>query len=375
LGATVAALKRHGEDIPMSNTTTAPAVDPEKLMAFVFKAVEEVGAVLNGALVVMGDRLGYYRSLAESGPSTPAELAERTGTDQHYAREWLNAQAAGSFVTYDAATGRYELPPEHAVALTDETSPAFVGGLFQTAHGTVCDSARIFDAARTGDGVGWGDHNADVHVGCERFFAPTYNAHLVPEWLPALDGVIPKLAEGASVADIGCGHGASTILMAQAFPTSRFRGTDSHSGSIQTARARADESGVASHVEFETADADAFSGGPYDLVTTFDALHDMGDPVGAGRHVRDVIADDGTWMIVEPIAGDHVEDNLNPVGRTYYGFSTLLCTPSSLSQPVGLALGTQAGPARIRDVVSTAGFSRFRIAAQTPFNNVFEVRP
>lgn len=359
----------------MNTTTTAPAVDPDKLMAFVFKAVEEVGAVLNGALVVMGDRLGYYRSLAASGPSTAAELAERTDTDQHYAREWLNAQAAGSFVTYDASTGRYELPPEHAVALTDESSPAFVGGLFQIAHGTVCDSARILEAARTGDGVGWGEHNSDVHVGCERFFAPTYNAHLVAEWLPALDGVVDKLSGGASVADVGCGHGASTILMAQAFPNSRIRGTDLHSESIATARTRASQSGCSSRVEFETADADAFTGGPYDLVTTFDALHDMGDPVGAARHIRDVIADDGTWMIVEPIAGDHVEDNLHPVGRTYYGFSTLLCTPSSLSQPVGLALGTQAGPARIHDVVSTAGFTRFRVAAHTPFNNVFEVRP
>lgn len=359
----------------MNATTTAPTVDPDKLMAFVFKAVEEVGAVLNGALVVMGDRLGYYRSLAASGPSTAAELAERTNTDQHYAREWLNAQAAGSFVTYDASTGRYELPPEHAVALTDEASPAFVGGLFQIAHGTVCGSARIVEAARTGDGVGWGEHNTDVHVGCERFFAPTYNAHLIADWLPALDGVTDKLSSGASVADVGCGHGASTILMAQAFPNSRVRGTDLHAESVATARARAAHSGSNSLIEFETADADAFTGGPYDLVTTLDALHDMGDPVGVARHIRDVIADDGTWMIVEPIAGDHVEDNLNPVGRTYYGFSTLLCTPSSLSQPVGLALGTQAGPARIHDVVSTAGFTRFRVAAQTPFNNVFEVRP
>ena len=328
----------------MNNTTTAPAVDTEKLMAFVFKAVEEVGAVLNGALVVMGDRLGYYRSLADHGPSTPAELAERTDTDQHYAREWLNAQAAGSFVTYDASTGRYELPPEHAVALTDETSPAFVGGLFQIAHGTVCDSARIVDAARTGDGVGWGDHNSDVHVGCERFFAPTYNAHLVADWLPALDGVVDKLSKGASVADVGCGHGASTILMAQAFPNSRVRGTDCHSGSIATARARAAQTGSTSQIEFETADADAFSGGPYDLVTMFDCLHDMGDPVGAARHVREVIADDGTWMIVEPIAGDHVEDNLNPVGRTYYGFSTLLCTPVVAVAAGRTGAGNAGGP-------------------------------
>jgi len=358
----------------MTEVANPPTIDPEKLMGFVFKAVEEVGAVLNGALVVMGDRLGYYRSLAEHGPSTPAELAERTDSDQHYAREWLNAQAAGSIVTYDPATGRYELPAEHAIALTDENSPAFVTGLFQTAHGSVRDTESIVAAARTGDGFGWGDHNSDVHVGCERFFAPTYRAHLVAEWLPALDGVVAKLEAGASVADIGCGHGASTILMAEAFPASRFRGTDCHSGSIATARVRADEAG-AKHVDFETADADAFTGGPYDLVTTFDSLHDMGDPVGTARHVRDVIAEDGTWLIVEPIAGDHVEDNLHPVGRAFYGFSTLLCTPSSLSQPVGLALGTQAGPARIRDVVTAAGFTRFRIAAQTPFNNVFEVRP
>jgi SAM-dependent methyltransferase len=356
-----------------SDTTTA--IDPEKLMGFVFRTVGEVGAALNGALVVMGDRLGYYRSLAAFGPSTATELAERTDTDQHYAREWLNAQAAGSFVTYDPSTGRYELPAEHAVALTDETSPAFVAGLFQTAHGAVSSLDKIVDAARSGDGVGWHEHSSDVHVGCERFFAPTYHAHLVADWLPALDGVVAKLTSGATVADIGCGHGASTILMAQAFPASRFRGTDCHSGSIATARTRADEAGITSRVDFETADADAFTGGPYDLVTTFDALHDMGDPVGTAKHVRDVIAEEGTWLIVEPIAGDHVEDNLNPVGRTYYGFSTLLCTPSSLSQPVGLALGTQAGPARIRDVVSTAGFTRFRVAAQTPFNNVFEVRP
>ena len=249
-------------------------------------------------------------------------------------------------------------------------------GLFQIAHGTVCDATRIVEAARSGDGVGWQEHNADVHVGCERFFRPTYTAHLVADWLPTLDGVVDKLTAGAAVADVGCGHGASTVLMARAFPGSTFCGTDCHAGSIATARDRARDSGVGPpQISFETADADAFTGGPYDLVTMFDCLHDMGDPVGAARHVREVIADDGTWMIVEPAAGDHVEDNLNPVGRTYYGFSTLLCTPSSLSQPVGLALGTQAGPARIRDVVSAAGFTRFRLAAQTPFNHVFEVRP
>jgi 2-polyprenyl-3-methyl-5-hydroxy-6-metoxy-1,4-benzoquinol methylase len=355
-------------------STTAP-VDPGKLMAFVFRAVEEAGAALNCALVVMGDRLGYYRALAEHGPSTPAELAERTSTDEHYAREWLNAQAAGSFVEYDPSTGRCHLPPEQAVALTDETSPAFVGGLFQIAHGTVSDAHRIIEVARTGDGVAWGEHNADVHTGCERFFRPTYAAHLVADWLPALDGVLDKLTSGARVADIGCGHGSSTILMAQAFPASTFLGTDGHAESIATARERAIESGVGPLISFEATAADGLSGGPYDLVTMFDCLHDMGDPIGAARHIRNVIADDGTWMIVEPAAGDQVEDNFNPIGRAYYGFSTLLCTPSSLAQPVGLALGTQAGPARIRDVVTAAGFSRFRLAAQTPFNNVFEVRP
>jgi SAM-dependent methyltransferase len=358
-------------------TTTLPAeqVDPDKLMAFVFRAVEETGAALNCALVVMGDRLGYYRALVQHGPSTPAELAERTRTDEHYAREWLNAQAAGAFVAYDPPTGRYSLPPEQAVALTDEGSPAFVGGLFQIAHGTVRDSARILEAARTGDGVGWGDHNSDVHVGCERFFRPSYEAHLVSEWIPALEGVTDKLGSGAQVADVGCGHGASTILMAQAFPASHFRGADAHAGSITTAHERAGQAAVIDRISFEVASADAFTGGPYDLVTMFDCLHDMGDPIGAARHIRDVIADDGTWMIVEPAAGDRVEDNFNPIGRTYYGFSTLLCTPSSLAQPVGLALGTQAGPARIRDVVTAAGFTRFRVAAQTPFNNIFEVRP
>lgn len=357
------------------NEPIAPTVDPDKLMAFVFRAVEETGAALNCALVVMGDRLGYYRALADHGATTPAELAEWTGTDEHYAREWLNAQAAGSFVAYDPSTGRYHLPAEQAVALTDESSPAFVGGLFQIAHGTVRDAARIIEAAATGDGVGWDQHNSDVHVGCERFFRPTYCAYLVNAWIPALDGVTEKLANGASVADVGCGHAASTILMAEAFPAATFHGADYHGESIATARQRADQSAAAHRISFETAGADAFTGGPYDLVTMFDCLHDMGDPIGAARHIRGMIADDGTWMIVEPAAGDRVEDNLNPISRAYYGFSTLLCTPSSLAQPVGLALGTQAGPARIRDVVTAAGFSRFRVAAQTPFNNVFEVRP
>jgi SAM-dependent methyltransferase len=359
----------------MTTTDQPSTIDMDKVMAFVFRAVDEVGATLNCALVVMGDRLGYYRALADHGPTTPSELAEATQTSEHYCREWLNAQAAGGYLEYDPATRRYTLPPEYAVALTDESSPAFLPGFFQIAYGTVVDSPQIIQAAKRGDGIGWHQHNTDVHAGCERFFRPGYAANLVPSWLPSLDGVVAKLERGARVADIGCGHGASTILMAQAYPRSSFVGSDYHPESIETARARAEAAGVSDRVTFEVASAGAASGTGFDLVTMFDCLHDMGDPVGAARHVREMIADDGTWMIVEPAAGDRVEDNFNPVGRAYYGFSTLLCTPSSLAQDVGLALGTQAGPARVHDVVTTAGFSGFRVAAQTPFNNVLEVKP
>jgi SAM-dependent methyltransferase len=357
-------------------TVAEPAVlDEKKLMDFVFKAVDEVGATLNAALVVMGDKLGYYRALAHAGPLSPAQLAARTGTAERYVQEWLNAQAAGGYVDYDPATGRYTLPPEQAVALTDESSPAYLPGFFQLALGSVIDSPRITDTARSGEGLGWHEHVHDVHEGCERFFRPGYNANLVVAWLPALDGVVEKLERGARVADVGCGHGASTILMAQAFPQSTFVGSDYHEGSIETARLRAEETGVAERVSFETAPAAGHPGGGYDLVTMFDCLHDMGDPVGAARKVHEMLAPDGTWMIVEPAAGDRVEDNLNPVGRAYYGFSTLLCTPASLSQEVGLALGAQAGEARIREVVEAAGFNRFRRVAETPFNLVFEARP
>jgi SAM-dependent methyltransferase len=358
----------------MTTTEMSTEVDTDKLMQFVFRAVDEVGATLNAALVVMGDKLGYYRDLAAHGPSTPVELAERTGTAVPYAREWLNAQAAGAYVSYDPGTGRYTLPPEQAVALTVEDSPAFLPGFFQIALGTVHDTGHILEAARSGAGYGWHEHDTDVHVGCERFFRPSYNANLVESWLPALDGVVGKLQRGAHVADVGCGHGASTVLMAQAFPGSTFVGSDYHEDSIRIARERAAAAGVGDRVRFEVAPAQGFSGEDYDLVTMFDCLHDMGDPVGAARHVRQALAEDGTWMVVEPMAGDHVEDNLNPVGRAYYGFSTLLCTPSSLSQDVGLALGTQAGPARIRDVATAGGFTQFRSVAETPFNRVLEIR-
>jgi 2-polyprenyl-3-methyl-5-hydroxy-6-metoxy-1,4-benzoquinol methylase len=359
----------------MSAVEQAVEVDGDKLMQFVFRAVDEVGATLNAALVVMGDKLGLYRALAGTGGLTSAELAERTGTAERYVREWLNAQAAGGFVSYDPEAERYALPPEQAVALTDSDSPAYLPGFFQIALGSVIDSPSIMEKARNGDGFGWHEHVHDVHEGCERFFRPGYNAHLIGEWLPALGGVVEKLEQGALVADVGCGHGASTLLMAQAFPNSTFVGSDYHEESIETARARAHEAGVADRVSFHVAPAAGYKGGEYDLVTMFDCLHDMGDPVGAARHVRSTLGPDGTWMIVEPNAADRTEDNFNPVGRAYYAFSTLLCTPASLSQEVGLALGAQAGESRIREVVQGAGFTEFERVAETPFNLVFAARP
>ena len=355
-------------------TTTEPALDVDALMGFVMRAIDEVGASLNCALVVMGDRLGYYRALAEQGPLTSSALARLTDTAEPYAREWLAAQAAGRFLGYDPGPRTFSISPEVAVAMTDPSSPAYLPGFFQIAYGTIRDANEIFESAKSGDGLGWHEHNTDVHLGCERFFRPGYLANLTTSWLPALDGVVAKLEAGAKVADMGCGYGASSVLLAQAYPSSRVHGSDYHGPSIDMARERAAEAGVTGNVQFEVAGADAYSGGGYDLVTTFDALHDLGDPVGAARHVYDSLADDGTWMVVEPAAGDHVEDNFNPVGRAYYGFSTLLCTPASLAQDVGLALGTQAGPARIRDVVTAAGFSRFRISTQTPLNSIFEIR-
>jgi SAM-dependent methyltransferase len=363
------------QEAHMATIEEPVAIDGEKLEKFVFRAVDEVGATLGAALVVMGDKLGLYRAMAGAGGLTPVELARRTGVSERYVREWLNAQAAGGYVDYDPADGSYTLPPEQAVAMTDETSPAYLPGFFQLALGSVIDSPRITESARSGDGVGWHEHSHDVFEGCERFFRPGYNASLVPAWLPALDGVVDKLEAGGRVADIGCGHGSSTILMAEAFPKSTFIGTDYHEGSIETARKRAEEAGVADRVRFETTPAAQHPGEGYDLVTMFDCLHDMGDPVGAARQVHSTLAPDGTWLIVEPMAGDRVEDNLNPVGRAYYGFSTFLCTPASLSQEVGLALGAQAGEARIGDVVAAGGFTRFRRAAETPFNLVFEARP
>jgi SAM-dependent methyltransferase len=354
---------------------TATTIDPAKLEAFVGQALVELGATLNSALVLMGDQLGLYKAMAISGPITPLELSTQTGAAERYVREWLNAQAAGGYVTYDPETGRYTLPPEHAIVLTDETSPYFLPGAFQLMTASVRDEPSITKAARTGAGFGWGEHSQGVFDGCERFFEPGYANNLVGAWIPALDGVDAKLRAGASVADIGCGHGASTQIMARAYPNSRFAGFDLHGGSIARARESAASSDAPDNIRFDLASAKDFPGRGYDLVCSFDSLHDMGDPVGVARHVLKSLAPDGTWLIVEPFANDRIEDNLNPIGRIYYAASTLLCTPSSLSQEVGLALGAQAGETRLRQVATDGGFTRFRRATETPFNLVLEAKP
>ena len=355
--------------------TQTQSVDMDKLMAFLGQVVGELGATVNAGLIVIGDRLGLYRAMAASGPITSAELAEKTGTSERYVREWLNAQVAGAYVKYDAATQKYELPAEQAMALADESSPAFVSGAFELATATLKALPEIEASFKSGAGYGWHQHDHGVFTGCERFFRPGYNANLVSAWIPALDGVEEKLRVGARVADVGCGLGASSRLMAQAYPNSRVTGFDYHKESIELARKETREAGLEDRLRFEVAPASSFPGTGYDLVTVFDCLHDMGDPVGAARHVKQALAPDGTWLIVEPIAGDKVEQNINPVSRAYYAFSTFLCVPNSLSQEVGLALGAQAGEKRIHDVVTAAGFTRFRRAAETPFNLIYEVRP
>jgi 2-polyprenyl-3-methyl-5-hydroxy-6-metoxy-1,4-benzoquinol methylase len=352
-----------------------PTVDQAKLEAFMAAFVGDLGAAATTALVLIGDKLGLYQAMADSAPVTSTELAERTGTRERYVREWLCQQAASGYVEYDAAAGTFRLPPEQAMALADEDSPAFIPGAFQLVAAMVKDEPHITERFRTGAGFGWHEHHHDLFEGTERFFRPGYLGNLLTSWIPSLDGVQAKLEAGARVADIGCGHGASVIIMAQAFPRSTFVGSDYHEESIQAARRAAERAGVADRVRFEVAGADDFGGGPFDLVCVFDALHDMGDPVGAARHVHEQLAGDGTWMVVEPFAGDAIEDNLNPVGRVFYAGSTMLCTPASLSQDVGLALGAQAGEARLTQVLEEGGFSRVRRSAETPFNLVLDVRP
>ena len=350
----------------------SPAYDEAKLNAFMGKVVADMGAAMHAALVVVGDHLGLYSAMAGAGPLSSADLAGRTHTTERYVREWLNANAASGFVTYDPATQRYELPPEQAFALTVMDIP----GAFHIVSSIFKDEPKITQAFRTGEGVGWHEHDANLFCGTERFFRPNYAAHLLSAWLPALEGVVAKLTTGATVADVGCGHGASTLLMAKAFPQSKFVGMDYHRGSIERARQTAAGEGLEDRVEFEVARAKSYpANGGYDLVTFFDCLHDMGDPVGAARHVLSTLKPDGTWMIVEPFASDRTEENHNPVGRIYYSASTMICTPASLAQEVGTALGAQAGEARIRQVVTDGGFTRFRRAAETPFNLVYEARP
>jgi SAM-dependent methyltransferase len=347
----------------------------EEVTTFVHKALGDVAGALTASLVVIGDRLGLYKAMAGAGGLTPAELAARTGTTERYVREWLAGQAGAGYLTYEPATGRYTLPDAHAAALADDDSPACVLGGFEGMLAATRVTPKVIEAFRSGKGVGWHEHDADLFTGVERFFRPGYLAHLVDSWIPALDGVAAKLARGARVADVGCGHGASTIIMGKAFPRSKFTGFDYHQASIDAATERARKAGVGDHVRFEMAPAKAFPGTGYDLVTCFDCLHDMGDPVGAAHHVQEALAPDGTFLLVEPFANDNVEDNLNPVGRLFYSVSTIVCTPASLSQEVGLALGAQAGEGRLREVLRQAGFSRVRRATETPFNLVLEARP
>lgn len=349
-------------------------MDTQALNALVNKMVGDLGAAVNGALVVLGDRLGIYQALAQSGPLTSEGLAEKMGLDERYLREWLAAQAASGYIDYDAASQAFSMAPEQQAVFSDPDSPAAMTGGFYSVSSVYHDEPKMVDCFRTGAGLSWGDHHNCLFCGTARFFRPGYVANVVQNWLPSLTGVVPKLKAGARVADIGCGHGSSTLIMARAFPNSHFVGFDIHPGSIEAAKEHAKAERL-TNVEFQVAKAKDFPGRDYDLVAIFDALHDMGDPVGAAQHVREALKPDGTWMIVEPIAGDSLAENLNPVGRVYYGFSAMICTPASRSQEVGLALGAQAGERRLRDVVTRGGFTRFRRATETAFNMVLEARP
>lgn len=351
------------------------AIHEEKLHAFLGKAVADLGATYNAALIVLGEKLGLYKAMDGAGPLTSSELAARTGTAERYIREWLAAQAAGGYVQYEAQTDRYHLPEEQAFALANEQSPAYLPGAYQGALAALKMESTLAERMCTGAGVGWHEHHPDLFQGVERFFRPLYAANLISAWIPALDGVEARLRAGARVADVGCGHGASTILMAQAYPQSTFYGFDFHAPSIAWARQAVAAAGMAERVHFDVAKAQDYPGTGYDLVAFFDCLHDMGDPVGAAAHVRTTLSTGGTWMIVEPYAGDRVEENLTPVGRIYYCASTLICTPASLAQEVGLALGAQAGEQRLREVVISGGFTTFRRATETPFNLIFEAKP
>ncbi|HET7596526.1 MAG TPA: methyltransferase domain-containing protein [Burkholderiales bacterium] len=350
------------------------AIDQAKLDQFMGMFVHDLGAVMHAATIVVGDQLGLYKSLAE-GPQTADALARKTDTDPRYLREWLSAQAASGYIEYDPASQQFSLTEEQAMALAEEGSPAFIPGAFQVAVAQFKAIPKMMEAFKTGRGLGWHEHDAALFHGTERFFRPGYAANLVSNWIPALDGVEKKLRSGARVADVGCGHGASTVIMAQSYPEAEIVGFDYHEPSIQRARQAAEKAGVGKRIRFEVASAQNYPGGDYDFVAVFDCLHDMGDPVGAAAHVRQSLKPEGTWMIVEPFAHDRLEQNINPVGRVYYSASTFICSPASRAQEVGLCLGAQAGEKRIRDVVTQGGFSRFRRAAETPFNLIYEARP
>jgi SAM-dependent methyltransferase len=350
-------------------------VDTPRLHAFIGQAVTDMGAALNGVLVMIGDELGLWEAMAGAGPLTVAQVAERSDVRERYVREWLAAQAASGYVDYDTTANTFALPAEHALALADEDSPVYLLGGYHLISSAYKDRRKIVDRFRTGEGLGWHEHDPELFIGAERFFRPGYRAHLVAEWIPALDEVDEKLRSGGSVADVGCGHGVSTILMARAYPRATVRGFDFHDASIARARELARDEGAGANVSFDVASAKTFPCDDYDLVCFFDCLHDMGDPVGALRHVREAIDDDGTVMLVEPYAADTLAENLNPVGRVYYAASTLVCTPCSLDQEVALGLGAQAGEQRLREVAAQAGFTRFRRATETPFNLVLEMRP
>jgi SAM-dependent methyltransferase len=353
----------------------ATGIDEAKLEAFMGRAFTDIGAIISAPLVVIGEKLGLYRAMAHAGPLSSQEVAERSGAAERSVREWLRNQAAGGYITYDAESDRYTLPDEHALALVDEDSPFYVLGVYDMFASLYADEDQIIEAFRSGQGMGWHEHDHRLFRSTERFFRPGYRAHLVAEWIPALEGVQEKLERGAKVADVGCGHGASTVIMAEAFPNSEFFGFDYHDASIERARGMAGEAGVEDRISFEVASAQAYPGTGYDLVCVFDCLHDMGDPVGASAHVLQSLDAEGTWMIVEPFAHDRVEENLNPVGRVFYGASTVICTPASLAQEVGLALGAQAGQAQLTEVLKQGGFTRVRRATETPFNLVLEARP
>ena len=354
---------------------TTTSIDEARLEAFMGQAVTDMGAIISAPLFVIGEKLGLYKAMAGAGPLTSQQVAERAGAAERYVREWLRNQAAGGYVTYDPGTDTYTLPDEHALALADEESPFYILGVYDSIASLYADEDKILQAFRTGGGMGWHEHDHRLFRGTERFFKPGYRAHLVSEWVPALEGANEKLEQGAKVADVGCGHGASTIIMAQAYPNSEFHGFDYHTPSIERAREAAAEAGVADRTTFEIATAKEYPGTGYDLVCVFDCLHDMGDPAGAAAHVLQTLSPTGAWMIVEPYATDRVEDNLNPVGRVFYGASTVICTPASLDQEIGLALGAQAGESRLTEVIKQGGFTRVRRATQTPFNLVLEARP